>query len=91
MKKNFNIIIRTVFTVVIIYFLLNSIRIIYDVKEVEKQANDVSQSLENAEEKVAKLKHRYEAPVDDEYMERVAKENGYHFPDEIIFYNNFGK
>ncbi len=89
MKKNYNIIIRIAFTLVIVYFFFNILRIIYDVNEVEKEAEEISQALEQKEEKVAELKHRYEAPVDEEYLERIARENGYHYDDEIVFYNNY--
>ncbi len=91
MKRNFNIIIRVVFTFVLAYFLFNSIRIIYDVNEAQKETEEVSEALEAEEEAVAKLKYRYEMPVDEEYITRVAKENNYYFPNEIIFFNNFSK
>ncbi len=89
MKKNYNIIIRIAFTLVIVYFFFNILRIIYDVNEVEKEAEEVSQALEQKEEKVSALKHRYQSPVDKEYLERIARENGYHYDDEIVFYNNY--
>ena len=91
MKKNFNVIIRAVFTVVIIYFLFNVVRVIYDVNQVEKEAEEISKELETVEERVSKLKYRYDLPVDESYLEKIARENGYYFPDEIIFYNNFAK
>ncbi len=91
MKKNFNVIIRIVFSIAIIYFMFNIIRIIYDVDELEKEAEEISESVDALEERVSKLKYRLESPVDREYMERVAKENGYYSPDETVFYNNFGK
>ncbi len=89
MKKNFNVFIRVAFTLVIIYFMFNVIRIIYDVNQFEKEKEEISEQLDSIEEKVSKLKYRYEMPVDEKYLERVAKENGYHFPDEIVFYNNY--
>ena len=89
MKKNYNIIIRIAFTLVIVYFFFNILRIIYDVNEVEKEAEEVSQALEQKEEKVAALIHKYQLPVDKEYVEKIARENGYHYDDEIVFYNNY--
>ena len=89
MKKNYNIIIRIAFTLVIVYFFFNILRIIYDVNEVEKEAEEVSQALEQKEEKVAALIHKYQLPVDKEYVEKIARENGYHYEDETVFYNNY--
>ncbi len=91
MKKNFNVIIRIVFTFVIIYFMFNVIRIIYDVNELEKDSEEISEAVDSLEERVSKLKYRLDSPIDREYMERVAKENGYYSPDETVFYNNLGK
>lgn len=91
MKRNFNIIIRAAFAIAIVYFLFNAVRIIYDVNQVQKDVEEVSEKVDAKEEEVAKLKHRFETPVDDDYLERVAKENGLYYPDEIIFHNNFGK
>ncbi len=89
MKKNFNVFIRISFTLVIVYFMFNVVRIIYDVNEFEKEKEEISEKLDAIEEKVAKLKHDYEAPIDENYLERIAKENGYHSPDELVFYNNY--
>ena len=89
MKMNFNVIIRIVFAIVIVYFTFNVIRIIYDVNEAEKEIEEFSEQLDAVEERVSKLKYKYESPVDESYLERIAKENGYHFPDEIVFYNNY--
>ena len=89
MKRNFKVFIRIAFTLVIVYFMFNVIRIIYDVNEFEKDKEEISDDLAAVEEKVAKLKYRYEMPIDEEYLERIAKENGYHMPDETVFYNNY--
>jgi len=89
MKKNFNVFIRIAFTIVIVYFMFNVVRIIYDVNEFEKEKEEISEELDIIEEKVSKLKYRYETPIDENYLEKVAKENGYHSPDEVVFYNNY--
>lgn len=89
MKKNFNVFIRIAFILVLVYFTGNIIRIIYDVNQIEKEKEEISEEFDYVEEKVSKLKHRYEMDVDDEYLKRIAKENGYYFPDETVFYNNY--
>ncbi len=91
MKKNFNVVIRIAFTLVIVYFMFNIIRIMYDVNELEKKSEEVSETVDALEEKVSKIKYRLDSPVDDDYMKRVAKENGYYSPDEVVFYNNYNK
>ncbi len=89
MKITFNVFIRIAFAIVIVYFTLNVVRIIYEVNEAQREMEEFSEDLEVIEEKVAKLKYRYEMPVDESYLEKVAKENGYHSPDEVVFYNNY--
>lgn len=89
MKMNFNVFIRIAFVIVIVYFMFNVVRIIYDVNEAEKEIEEFSEQLDAVEERVAKLKYRYESPVDESYLEKIAKENGYHSPDEVVFYNNY--
>ena len=91
MRKNFNVIIRIAFTVVIVYFMFNIIRVLYNFNELEKQAEEISEAVDALEERVAKNKYRLEEDVDEDYLRRVAKENGYYSPDETVFYNNMGK
>lgn len=41
------------------------------------------------EYRVDKLKYRLNSPIDDAYVERIAREKlGLYFPDEIIYFND---
>jgi len=44
---------------------------------------------EELEYRVDELKYRLESPIDDAYIEKVAREKlGLYFPDEIIYFND---
>ena len=48
-------------------------------EELEKKLSEVELELEEAE-------NRYNSEIDDEYIEKVAREKGYYKPEEKIYY-----
>ncbi|MBE6606458.1 MAG: hypothetical protein E7635_05435 [Ruminococcaceae bacterium] len=53
------------------------------------QQADIQEKIEYYTERVDELENKLEAPFDDEYIIKVAKEKlNYCLPEEIIFYND---
>ena len=56
----------------------------------KKEAERLALELEEKQGRVDELKYRLSSPIDDAYVEKVAREKfGLHFPDEIIYF--YGK
>lgn len=56
----------------------------------KKEAEQLALELEEKQGRVDELKYRLSSPIDDAYVEKVAREKfGLHFPDEIIYF--YGK
>ena len=54
-----------------------------------KEAIRLALKREELEYRVDELKHRLDSPIDDAYIEKVAREKlGLYFPDEIIYFND---
>ncbi len=56
---------------------------------LKAQQADIQEKIEYYTERVDELENKLEAPFDDEYIIKVAKEKlNYCLPEEIIFYND---
>lgn len=56
---------------------------------LKSQQEDIQEKIDYYTERVDELENKLEAPFDDEYIIKVAKEKlNYCLPEEIIFYND---
>ena len=69
-----------IFTIVGLHFRYNELR---------EEGNELNQRIENVKDDIEKIKSDLDAPFDDEYIIRVAREKlNYCLPEEIIFYSD---
>ncbi len=62
---------------------------IMEYNEIGKEIEVAERNIEACEAEIGALEHEYAAPIDDKYIESVAKDKlGLVFPDEIIVYND---
>lgn len=57
--------------------------------KLAREIEELEKKIDAAEEQVADLQHDLDAPMDDSYVERYAKDNlDMNYPDETVYYNN---
>lgn len=62
---------------------------IMEYNRLKAEASQLQLQIAEKQESVDRLQYLVDAPVDREYIIRVAREKlGLNFPDEIVYYNN---
>ena len=56
--------------------------------EIKAEINDMKEQIIAAENEREESSRLAEMSVDDAYVENVAKEHGYRYPSELVFYND---
>ena len=88
--------VRTLFGVFVALILVSSIFIfatrLMEYNELRREKEDLSSKIDDCNEDINKLEKDIAAPMDDEYIIRVAREKlNLYFPDETIFYGSSQK
>ncbi len=82
-----NLIIRSAFTLIFIFLLVSVINLQVEMNELRKERDARLEKVQQVQDAIDELELRIAEPIDDEYIERVARELGYRKPNEIIFRN----
>ena len=77
---------------IIVLLLLVSVTIavlnLMRLNQIQNEAIRLALEKEELQYRVDELKYRLNSPIDDAYIERVAREKlGLYFPDEIVYFN----
>ena len=84
-----NLIVRIAFALVFIFLFVSVINLQVEMDDLRKERDTRVEKIQHLQDSVDELELRIAEPIDDEYLERVARnELGYCKPNEIIFYNN---
>ena len=83
-----SLIIRTAFTLIFIFLLVSVINLQVEMNELRKERDAKMEKVQQMQDSIDELELRLAEPVNDEYIERIARELGYKKPNEIIFRNN---
>ncbi len=75
--------------VAVVFCVVRIVSYQIEYSNLKSQQADIQEKIEYYTERVDELENRLEAPFDDEYIIKVAKEKlNYCLPEEIIFYND---
>ena len=84
------LIIAIVLSLLVIFSVTFFLWSIMRYNEIEKQKKEKEEYLHQLGDSVDRLEYLVDAPLDDEYKVRVAREKlGMCFPDEIIFHTEY--
>ncbi len=77
---------------IIVLLLLVSVTIavlnLMRLNQIRNEAVKLALEKEELQYRVDELNYRLHSPIDDDYIERVAREKlGLYFPDEIVYFN----
>ncbi len=83
-----NLIIRIAFVVVFIFLFVSVINLQVEMNDLRIARDELLLEKQQMQDNIDELELRIAAPVDEEFLERVARENGYRKPNELIFVND---
>ena len=83
-----SLIIRTAFTLIFIFLLVSVINLQVEMNELRKERDARLEQVQRLQDSIDELELRIAEPIDNEYIERVARELGYRKPNEVIYRNN---
>ncbi len=83
-----NIVVRIAFTLIFIFLFVSVINLQVEMNELRKLRDERVAKVAELQDDVDELELRIAEPINDDYIERVAREQlGFRKPHEIIFVN----
>ncbi|MDD4125207.1 MAG: septum formation initiator family protein [Eubacteriales bacterium] len=87
-RNNSNLIVKFAVLCVIVILIFAVINIQIELNDLKNKKQDLIEQIGNVEDIIEEINIYLDAPITDEYIERVAREQlGYRKSGEIIFYN----
>lgn len=87
-KTRPNMVMKLAFVCVLGFLVFSVINLQFELKELRALKEEKEAQIQKIEDDITELTIRLNTPISDEYIERVAREQGYRMPNEIIFYND---
>ena len=88
-KVTRSFVVRCAALLFVVFCFFTIIRLQFKNNDVKNEINDLNAQLEQAEENLAELKRQAEEPMDDDYIEDIARQElDLRHPDEFVFYND---
>lgn len=91
MKKTKNSAIRITVYCLLIVFVIAIINLQINMSELNDTIDEQDEEILNLRDDIAAYEIRLTEEKDADYYERLARILGYHYPNEIIFINDYGK
>ena len=90
MKKTVrtNLVIRTAFVFIFIFLFVSVINLQVQMNDLRTERDARVKQVQQLQDEIDELELRIATPVDEEFIERIARERGYRKPNELIFKNN---
>ena len=83
-----NLMVRIAFTLIFIFLFVSVINLQVEMNELRKLRDERVDKVAELQDNVDELELRIAEPIDDAYIERVARDQlGFRKPNEIIFVN----
>lgn len=87
-----NIFVRLTVLVMLITMLVLSARLLMEYNELRERADQLRLQVEHSNHEIEALRVQLDAPFDENYVIRIAKEKlNLSLPQEIIFYNDLNE
>ncbi len=90
-ERQKNTVLRITVYCLLIVFLIAIVNLQISMNELEKTIGEQRDEIVKLEDDVAEYELLLEEEKDDAYYERRARLLGYHFRDEIVFYNDYAQ
>ncbi len=87
--KNWNIFVKTAIIAFLVFGVVTTVRLNIEIGDFEDKVSSASETIEKLETDIDALTEKVEQKVDEEYIQKIARETlGYYKPSEIVFYND---
>ena len=83
-----NIVIRGAFLFIFIFLFVSVINLQVQMNDLRNERDKLVEAVQDKQDAIDELELRIATPIDDEFIERIARERGYRKPNELIFKNN---
>ncbi|MBR6562674.1 MAG: septum formation initiator family protein [Clostridia bacterium] len=83
-----NTIVRMAFICIFIFLFVSVINLQVQMNELRDQRDTLLEQVRDKQDAIDELELRIATPIDDDFIERIARERGFRKPNEIIFKNN---
>lgn len=91
-SRRSNLIIRAAFILILIFLFVSVINLQVQIKDLRNELDIRTEKAQRLQDNIDELELRIATPIDEEYIERIAREQlGYRKPNEIIFVNDIAK
>ena len=88
-RLGLSMLLRIALGVVVIVSLVISVSSVMRFNELEEQKAALEEQIKEKDKEIGELRYLVDAPMDDEYIARIAQERlGLEFPDEKQYYND---
>lgn len=91
MKKTRNSAVRITVYCLLVVFVIAIINLQINMNELNTTIEEQDEEIKGLRDDIAAYEIRLTEEKNDDYYERLARSWGYHYPDEIIFINDYGK
>ncbi len=87
--KRSNLIIRISFVLIFVFLFISVINLQVQIRDLRVEREKRAAQLQTLQDSIDELELRIATPIDDKYIERIARDRlGYRKPGEIIYYND---
>ena len=86
-----NLIIRAAFVFIFIFLFVSVINLQVTMNELRAERDALVEKMEQIQDENDELELRINTPIDEEFIERIARERGFRKPNEIIFKYDIGE
>lgn len=86
-----NLIIRAAFVFIFIFLFVSVINLQVTMNDLRAERDALVEKMEQKQDEIDELELRINTPVDEEFIERIARERGFKKPNEIIFKYDIGE
>lgn len=80
--------VRVFLALIVIFAIIFFATKLMENNKLRKEREALRERIAEAQQKVSDLQHGVDAPVDDQYVEDWAKDNGYEYPDATVYIPN---
>lgn len=88
-RQRANIVVRLAVLCVAVFLVFSAVNMQFRLSELRENKAQLEEELAVLEDRLIYMQLRLDAPITDEYIRWIARENlNYRDPDEILFYND---
>ena len=84
-----NFFVKAAILVLAAFCVVTIVRLQFEFNDLREQENELKAKIEASRDHIEEIQNDLDAPFDEEYIVRVAREKlNYYLPEEIIFYSD---